>query len=127
MDNKMTLEDLEFIAEQSQNYGLVAKFSSEWVTPELIEKELSNIPDLHKERILLATGVKRGDYETLHLPSFKGGHIKQKDALIRNAIYASLLHLTWRLSRRRPPKNTQEKKVACPHCGAELRVTFSVK
>lgn len=127
MGDKMTLADLMFIAGQSRNYGLVEKFSSEWATPELIEKELSNIPDLHKERILLVAGVKREDYETLHLPSFKGGYIKQKDALIRDAIYASLIHLTWQLSRRRPPKNTQEKKVACPHCGRELKISFSVK
>ncbi len=124
MERKLTFEDLKFMAKEGSHRWLMGGLDKSWVTPELIEKELDNIDECYKERILIAAGVRRKDYVILNIPSTKGGYISQKDANIRTAIYEALRHLVCRIDKHEPVTPTKYGLISCPHCRKDVLINL---
>lgn len=126
----MTLEELRFIARQQGYSSFSNIFDEDWITDELLTEALSRIDEVFRNRLIQVVGVERKYLGQLPMPKLHGGYMKPGYANACYGIKAALRHLSRNLRRlkfnRLQTSQEVNRKLTCPHCGAELRISLTV-
>lgn len=124
----MTIKEIRLLVKQLPHFYLAHCFNYHWITDELINKAMEEMPPVFSERLKLFIGVKREDWKTLTLPKLNGGTMKPGYA---NSCYGlrSTLRSLWKELHPLEEETEiwqEKRRGVCPHCGKEISINFTV-